>query len=139
MPVGRGHRAPSLRRAGMTVSTTPSLTAPAPTTPGAGTITDLVGTPRADHLSCARAGKLTDPTVFRGCDDFSLCGAPRWLARAACPAGYRSQPVGDVVEADVTRESVDGVLSSLRGLGIDRAGGVTLETITAPSDAAGRC
>lgn len=51
--------------------------------------------------------------------------------------GVAVQPVGDVVEADVTRESVDGVLSSLRGLGIDRAGGVTLETIdTTLSDAA---
>lgn len=52
-------------------------------------------------------------------------------------AGVAVQPVGDVVEADVTRESVDGVLSSLRGLGIDRAGGVTLGTIdTTLSDAA---
>ena len=51
--------------------------------------------------------------------------------------GVAVQPVGDVVEADVTRESVDGVLSSLRGLGIDRAGGVTLGTIdTTLSDAA---
>jgi Domain of unknown function (DUF389) len=51
--------------------------------------------------------------------------------------GVAVQPVGDVVEADVTRESVDGVLGSLRGLGIDRAGGVTLETIdTTLSDAA---
>jgi uncharacterized hydrophobic protein (TIGR00271 family) len=51
--------------------------------------------------------------------------------------GVAVQPIGDVVEADVTRESVDGVLSSLRGLGIDRAGGVTLGTIdTTLSDAA---
>jgi len=51
--------------------------------------------------------------------------------------GVAVQPVGDVVEADVTRESVDGVLSSLRGLGIDRAGGVTLGTLdTTLSDAA---
>ena len=51
--------------------------------------------------------------------------------------GVAVQPVGDVVEADVTRESVDGVLGLLRGLGIDRAGGVTLETIdTTLSDAA---
>jgi uncharacterized hydrophobic protein (TIGR00271 family) len=51
--------------------------------------------------------------------------------------GVAVQPAGDVVEADVTRESVDGVLGSLRGLGIDRAGGVTLETIdTTLSDAA---
>jgi uncharacterized hydrophobic protein (TIGR00271 family) len=52
-------------------------------------------------------------------------------------AGAAVQPPGDVVEADVARESVDGVLSGLCGLGIDRAGGVTLEVLdTTLSDAA---
>jgi uncharacterized hydrophobic protein (TIGR00271 family) len=47
------------------------------------------------------------------------------------------QPAGDVVEADVTRESVDAVLGSLSELGIDRSGGITLESIdTTLSDAA---
>jgi uncharacterized hydrophobic protein (TIGR00271 family) len=47
------------------------------------------------------------------------------------------QPAGDVVEADVTRESVDAVLGSLSELGIDRSGGITLEAIdTTLSDAA---
>ncbi|MFC4950828.1 DUF389 domain-containing protein [Pseudonocardia sp. GCM10023141] len=51
--------------------------------------------------------------------------------------GVALQPVGDVVEADITREAVDAVLEQLCGLGIDRAGGITLETIdTSLSDAA---
>lgn len=54
-------------------------------------------------------------------------------------AGAALQPVGDVVEADVTREAVDRVLDGLCRLGVDRAGGVTLETIdTTLSDAADR-
>lgn len=51
--------------------------------------------------------------------------------------GAAVQPAGDVVEADVARESVDALLGVLCGLGIDRAGGITLETIdTTLSDAA---
>jgi uncharacterized hydrophobic protein (TIGR00271 family) len=47
------------------------------------------------------------------------------------------QPAGDVVEADVTRDSVDAVWGSLSELGIDRSGGITLEAIdTTLSDAA---
>jgi uncharacterized hydrophobic protein (TIGR00271 family) len=51
--------------------------------------------------------------------------------------GIAVQPPGDVVESDVTRESVDDVLARLSDLGIDRTGGVTLEAIdTTLSDAA---
>jgi uncharacterized hydrophobic protein (TIGR00271 family) len=51
--------------------------------------------------------------------------------------GVAVQPVGDVIEADVTREAVDGVLAGLTGLGLDHTGGVTLETIeTTLSDVA---
>ncbi|MEJ3654818.1 DUF389 domain-containing protein [Actinomycetes bacterium KLBMP 9759] len=51
--------------------------------------------------------------------------------------GIALQPVGDVVEADVTREAVDDLLVALCELGIDRDGGVTLEAIdTSLSDAA---
>ncbi|MBW0115533.1 DUF389 domain-containing protein [Pseudonocardia abyssalis] len=51
--------------------------------------------------------------------------------------GAAVQPAGDVVEADVTREAVDAVLDGLCALGVDRVGGVTLETIdTTLSDAA---
>lgn len=52
-------------------------------------------------------------------------------------AGVAVQPAGDVVEADVTRESVDAVLGALCDLGVDRTGGITLEMIdTTLSDAA---
>lgn len=44
-------------------------------------------------------------------------------------AGAAVQPAGDVIEADVTREAVDDLLGGLRRLGVDRSGGVTLETI----------
>jgi len=51
--------------------------------------------------------------------------------------GIAVQPPGDVVESDVTRESVDDVLARLCELGIDRTGGVTLEALdTTLSDAA---
>jgi uncharacterized hydrophobic protein (TIGR00271 family) len=51
--------------------------------------------------------------------------------------GIAVQPPGDVVESDVTRESVDDVLARLCELGIDRTGGVTLEAVdTTLSDAA---
>lgn len=43
--------------------------------------------------------------------------------------GVALKPPGDVVEADVTREAVDGVLGVLCDLGIDRNGGITLEAI----------
>jgi hypothetical protein len=43
--------------------------------------------------------------------------------------GIAVEPSGDVVEADIAREAVDGLLGSLRELGIDRDGGVTLEAI----------
>lgn len=51
--------------------------------------------------------------------------------------GVAVRPAGDVVEADVTREVVDHLLANLHELGVDRTGGVTLETIdTTLSDAA---
>jgi len=51
--------------------------------------------------------------------------------------GIAVQPPGDVVEADVAREAVDDLLGELCALGVDSAGGVTLELIdTTLSDAA---
>lgn len=51
--------------------------------------------------------------------------------------GIARQPPGDVVEADVTREAVDGLLAGLTELGVDHAGGITLDAIdTTMSDAA---
>jgi uncharacterized hydrophobic protein (TIGR00271 family) len=53
--------------------------------------------------------------------------------------GAAIAPAGDVVEADVARESADDVISALCELGVDRSGGITLEEIdTALSDAAYR-
>jgi uncharacterized hydrophobic protein (TIGR00271 family) len=48
-------------------------------------------------------------------------------------------PPGDVVEADLARESIDEVIDALRGLGCVRRGGIVLETLdTVVSDAADR-
>jgi uncharacterized hydrophobic protein (TIGR00271 family) len=53
--------------------------------------------------------------------------------------GAAVSPPGDVVEADVAREAADALISGLCELGVDRAGGLTLENIdTALSDAADR-
>jgi uncharacterized hydrophobic protein (TIGR00271 family) len=50
--------------------------------------------------------------------------------------GVAVQPSGDLVEADVAREAADDLLGRLGALGVDRAGGVTLEVIdTSLSDA----
>jgi uncharacterized hydrophobic protein (TIGR00271 family) len=47
------------------------------------------------------------------------------------------KPEGDLIEADIARESTDEIVDSLCGLRLDRAGGITLEAIdTALSDAA---
>ncbi len=53
--------------------------------------------------------------------------------------GAAVDPPGDVVEADLARESVDEVLDALRELGCVHRGGVVLETLdTVVSDAADR-
>ncbi|GAB2770201.1 DUF389 domain-containing protein [Amycolatopsis magusensis] len=51
--------------------------------------------------------------------------------------GAAVQPAGDVVEADIARESADDIIDGLCELGLDHTGGITLEVIdTALSDAA---
>ena len=58
---------------------------------------------------------------------------------AACPGtahlavlpGASLSPAGDLVLADVARESADSVIAGLRELGIDRDGGITMETVDA--------
>ncbi|MBN9112332.1 MAG: DUF389 domain-containing protein [Pseudonocardia sp.] len=51
--------------------------------------------------------------------------------------GVALQPPGDLVEADVTREAVDGLLARLADLQVESSGGITLEAIdTTLSDAA---
>ncbi|WP_434441378.1 DUF389 domain-containing protein [Lentzea sp. E54] len=53
--------------------------------------------------------------------------------------GAAVDPEGDLITADVAREAVDEVVGALCGLGIDRDGGITIETIeTSLSDAADR-
>ncbi|HEX8935265.1 MAG TPA: DUF389 domain-containing protein [Pseudonocardiaceae bacterium] len=51
--------------------------------------------------------------------------------------GAAVEPPGDLVQADVVREAADGLLSDLRALGVDHAGGITLASLdTVLSDAA---
>ena len=75
----------------------------------------------ADHTSAVR----------------DLLLAERGATHVTVLPGVALQPVGDVIEADITRESVDETLDALCRLGIDRSGGITLEMIdTSLSDAA---
>jgi uncharacterized hydrophobic protein (TIGR00271 family) len=54
-------------------------------------------------------------------------------------AGVVIEPPGDLVEADIARESADGVIAALCDLGIDRDGGITVQPLDAAlSDAAVR-
>ncbi|WP_028925630.1 DUF389 domain-containing protein [Pseudonocardia acaciae] len=51
--------------------------------------------------------------------------------------GAALRPEGDVIEAVLTRECADGLLSALQDLGLERTGGITLEHLdTVLSDAA---
>ncbi|MGH3888168.1 MAG: DUF389 domain-containing protein [Pseudonocardiaceae bacterium] len=51
--------------------------------------------------------------------------------------GAAVDPPGDLVEADVARETADDVLATLSALGVDHTGGITLEPVdTVLSDAA---
>ena len=73
----------------------------------------------------------------RSGDVRELLLADRGATHVVVLPGAAVQPPGDVVEADVARESVDGLLGALCELGIDRVGGVTLEVVdTTLSDAA---
>src|SRR5215218_8772308 len=58
-------------------------------------------------------------------------------AHVAVLSGASVQPPGDLVLADVARESVDGLVDDLRELGIDRDGGLSISAVDAAvSDAA---
>jgi uncharacterized hydrophobic protein (TIGR00271 family) len=58
-------------------------------------------------------------------------------AHLAVLPGASVTPAGDLVLADVARESADGLVAGLRDLHVDRDGGITLEAVdTAVSDAA---
>jgi uncharacterized hydrophobic protein (TIGR00271 family) len=52
-------------------------------------------------------------------------------AHLAVLPGAAVAPPGDLVLADVARESADGVVAALRELGIDRDGGIALEAVDA--------
>jgi uncharacterized hydrophobic protein (TIGR00271 family) len=45
--------------------------------------------------------------------------------------GASRQPPGDLVLADVARESADGLVAALRDLGVDRDGGLSISTVDA--------
>jgi uncharacterized hydrophobic protein (TIGR00271 family) len=52
-------------------------------------------------------------------------------AHVAVLPGASLHPAGDLVLADVARESADALITGLRELGIDRDGGITLEAVDA--------
>ena len=52
-------------------------------------------------------------------------------AHVAVLPGASVSPPGDLVLADVARESADGLVAALRSLGVDRDGGIVLEGIDA--------
>jgi uncharacterized hydrophobic protein (TIGR00271 family) len=58
-------------------------------------------------------------------------------AHLAVLSGACLSPPGDLVLADVARESADTIVAALRDLGVDRDGGITMESVDAAvSDAA---
>ncbi|WP_240619461.1 DUF389 domain-containing protein [Blastococcus sp. TF02-8] len=59
-------------------------------------------------------------------------------AHLAVLPGAALSPAGDLVLADVARESADGLVAALRDLGIDRDGGIALVTVDAAVSSAAR-
>src|SRR3954462_11817767 len=55
----------------------------------------------------------------------------RGTAHVAVLPGASLQPPGDLILADVARESADELIADLRELGIDRDGGITMEAVDA--------
>lgn len=82
------------------------------------------------HLRVVSPAELTDSVLAE------LAGE-RGATHVTLARGAAIRPEGDVVEADVAREAVNGVLNALRELGVDHTGGVTLEELdTVLSDSA---
>lgn len=52
-------------------------------------------------------------------------------AHLAVLPGASVAPAGDLVLADVAREAADGLVAALRALGVDRDGGISLESVEA--------
>jgi uncharacterized hydrophobic protein (TIGR00271 family) len=61
----------------------------------------------------------------------ALFEADGGTAHLAVLAGASIAPAGDLVLADVAREAADGLVTALRALGVDRDGGIALETVDA--------
>jgi uncharacterized hydrophobic protein (TIGR00271 family) len=62
-----------------------------------------------------------------------------WVTNVTLQEGAVLQPVGDLVECDVAREKAGVLLNKLKGLGLDRSGGIVITTPTGtPFDAARR-
>jgi uncharacterized hydrophobic protein (TIGR00271 family) len=59
-------------------------------------------------------------------------------AHLAVLRGASVAPAGDLVLADVARESADGLVEALKDLGIDRDGGIALVTVDAAASSAAR-
>ncbi|MDP1788864.1 MAG: DUF389 domain-containing protein [Rhodoglobus sp.] len=52
------------------------------------------------------------------------------VANLVVHRGAAIDPVGDVVIADVARESANGVIHALKGMGLDRSGSIALDTVS---------
>lgn len=84
------------------------------------------------HLQALCPAERTDNVL-------KVLGEEPGVAHLVVHRGAAVSPPGDLIEADIAREAADDVLDRLCGLGIDRAGGITLaELDTALSDAADR-
>ncbi|MGH3631751.1 MAG: DUF389 domain-containing protein [Sciscionella sp.] len=82
------------------------------------------------HLRVLCQAEQTDQVL-------ELLHAEAGAAHLVVLRGASVAPPGDLVSADLARESVDGVLEALCGLGVDHSGGITLEELdTTVSDAA---
>ncbi|MGY1706730.1 DUF389 domain-containing protein [Geodermatophilus sp. SYSU D00697] len=74
--------------------------------------------------------RITVPADRTG-DVLSLLSQCPGTAHLAVFPGAAQAPAGDLVMADVARESADALLRDLRDLGVDRDGGITMEAVDA--------
>jgi len=58
------------------------------------------------------------------------------LATLAVLRGASQRPVGDLIVADLARESVDGVVQTLRRLDVDSDGAISISDVTTSVSAA---
>lgn len=82
------------------------------------------------HLRIICAAEVTDAVLDTLCNDAGT-------VHLSVSRGAAVDPPGDVVQADVVREAVDGLLADLCALGVDHVDGITLGSLdTVLSDAA---